>query len=168
MDLACVTWSSKPIGSQKNKKPYKLIEDSIFIFLNMNTDIIPRLYSSLVLISLELNTSKKENWSYTSRKNEKALLWISIFMSNSFQGFIFKKRFQTCWRVHNNDASIWKFQNTKKGEMLHSKNLLLGRNNLLMNVLPSFKKVRFLSMFWKTNIYKLFLLLNNLKMWNFH
>ena len=100
--------------------------------------MLSRLHSSLVLISLELNTSKKENWSYISRKNEKALLWISIFMSNSFQGFIFKKRFQTCWRVRNNDASIWKFQNTKnKGEMLHSKNLLFGRNNLLMNVLPS-------------------------------
>ena len=41
MDLANVTWSSRPIGSQKNKKPYKLIEDSIFIFLNMSTDIIP-------------------------------------------------------------------------------------------------------------------------------
>jgi hypothetical protein len=25
----------------KNKKPYKLIEDSIFIFLNMSTDIFP-------------------------------------------------------------------------------------------------------------------------------
>jgi hypothetical protein len=64
MDLAYVTWPSKPIGSQKNKKPYKLIEDSIFIFLNMSTDIFPyvvKISFKLGFDFVRIDTSKKEN-----------------------------------------------------------------------------------------------------------